>query len=290
VHQWLSPSRFLRHEYVSFEQKRIGQNYCQSFFKLISMKSRFAAILILLMQGCGSGIIFAQGVNATDIVRKADEKFNGEKSSYSVMSMTIIRPAWQRTVEFKSWSLGRDFALTLITAPPKEAGQTFLKRGSEMWSWNPLISRLIKLPPSMMSQGWMGSDYTNDDILRESSVVTDYVHEIDGEEIIGGRLCYKIKMTARENASIVWGKQFRWIDKKDFLMLRAELYDEDGVLVRTETGSDIKIMDGRTIPSRIEMVPAEEPENKTLLEIREIKFNIAVGESYFSQQNMKRVR
>ena len=124
-----------------------------------------------------------------------------------------------------------------------------------MWSWNPSISRLIKLPPSMMSQGWMGSDYTNDDILRESSVVTDYIHEIVGEENIGGHLCYKIMMTAKENASIVWGRQIQWIDKKDFLVLKAELYDEDGFLVRTETGSDIKIMDGRTITSKIELVP-----------------------------------
>jgi len=254
------------------------------------MKRIHVIKLILFLPMINFTGINAQSLSATDIVRKADEKFNGEKSSFSVMSMKVIRPEWQRTIEFKTWTLGRDNALTLITAPAKEAGQTFLKRGSEMWSWNPSINRLIKLPPSMMSQGWMGSDYTNDDILRESSVVNDYIHEIVGEENIGGRLCYKINMTARENASIVWGKQIRWIDKKDFLVLRAELYDEDGYLVRTETGSDIKIMDGRTITSKIELVPEEEPENKTLLEIREIKFNIPVGESYFSQQNMKRVR
>jgi outer membrane lipoprotein-sorting protein len=254
------------------------------------MKRIHVIKLILFLPMINFTGINAQSLSATDIVRKADEKFNGEKSSNSVMSMKVIRPEWQRTIEFKTWTLGRDNALTLITAPAKEAGQTFLKRGSEMWSWNPSINRLIKLPPSMMSQGWMGSDYTNDDILRESSVVNDYIHEIVGEENIGGRLCYKINMTARENASIVWGKQIRWIDKKDFLVLRAELYDEDGYLVRTETGSDIKIMDGRTITSKIELVPEEEPENKTLLEIREIKFNIPVGESYFSQQNMKRVR
>jgi len=254
------------------------------------MKSRIATILFLLIQGVGSNTMLAQAISATDIVRKADEKFNGEKSGYSVMSMTIVRPAWQRTIEFKNWTLGRDYALTLITAPSKEAGQTFLKRATEMWSWNPSISRLIKLPPSMMSQGWMGSDYTNDDILKESSVVTDYIHEIIGEESIGGLLCYKIKMTARENASIVWGKQIRWIDKKDFLVLKVELYDEDGYLVRTETGSDIKIMGGRSITSKIELVPQEEPENRTLLEIREIKFNIPIEESFFSQQNMKRVR
>jgi outer membrane lipoprotein-sorting protein len=254
------------------------------------MKNKVTIILFLMIQGSAMNALFAQDLNATDIVRKADEKFNGEKSSYSLMSMTIIRPEWQRTIEFKNWTLGRDYALTLITAPAKEAGQSFLKRGSEMWSWNPSISRLIKLPPSMMSQGWMGSDYTNDDILRESSVVNDYLHEIVGEENIDGRICYKIKMTAREDASIIWGKQIRWIDKKDFLVLKAELYDEDGYLVRTETGSDIKIMDGRTITSKIELVPEEEPENKTLLEIREIKFNIPVEENYFSQQNMKQVR
>jgi len=142
----------------------------------------------------------------------------------------------------------------------------------------------------MMSQGWMGSDYTNDDILKESSVVNDYIHEMAGEENIDGRVCYKISMTAKENASIVWGKQIRWIDKKEFLVLKAELYDEDGYLVRTETGSDIKVMDGRTVTSKIKLIPEEEPQNLTYIEIREIKFNIPVEESYFSQQNMKRVR
>jgi len=253
------------------------------------MNIRFAISLFLLVMGIGSNSLWAQAIKATEVVRKADEKYNGEKSSYSVMSMTIIRPTWERTIEFKSWSLERDFALTLITTPPKEAGQTFLKRGSEMWSWNPSISRLIKLPPSMMSQGWMGSDYTNDDILKESSVVNDYDHEIVGEESIGGRLCYKIKMTAKSDAAIVWGMQFRWIDKKDYLILKAELYDEDGYLVRTETGSDIKLLDDRIIPSRIEMVPADEPENKTIIVIREVKYNIDIGEQFFSQQNMKRV-
>jgi outer membrane lipoprotein-sorting protein len=254
------------------------------------MNIRLLFLFFLLVRGFGINAPSAQEPSAKEIVRRADDKLNGEKSSYSVMSMKVIRPEWQRTIEFKSWTLGKDFALTLITAPPKEADQTFLKRGNEMWSWNPAINRLIKLPPSMMSQGWMGSDYTNDDILKESSVVTDYVHEIIGEENLGGRLCYKIKMTAKENASIVWGRQIRWIDKKDFLVIKAELYDEDSALVRTETGSDIKIMDGRVIPSKIELVPAEEPQNKTLVEIREMKFNMPVEEGFFSQQNMKRVR
>jgi outer membrane lipoprotein-sorting protein len=159
-----------------------------------------------------------------------------------------------------------------------------------MWNWNPSINRLIKLPPSMMSQGWMGSDYTNDDILKESSVVNDYFHEFTTEETIDGRQCYRIKMVAKDDASVIWGSQVRWIDKKDFLVLRAELFDEDGILVRTETGSDIKTMDGRTIQTRIELVPADEPGNKTILVIKDVKFNIPVQESFFSQQNMKNVR
>lgn len=231
-----------------------------------------------------------QTLTAADVIKKADEKFNGEKSGYSVMSMTIVRPSWQRTIEFKSWTMGREFALTLITAPARDAGQSFLKRGNEMWNWNPSINRLIKLPPSMMSQGWMGSDYTNDDIMRESSVVNDYIHEFDGEETIDGRQCYRIKMTARKEASVIWGHQIRWIDKKEFLFLKSELYDEDGALVRTETASEIKIMDGRNIPTKIELIPAEEPGKKTVIVIKEMKFNTPVNENFFSQQNMRTVR
>jgi outer membrane lipoprotein-sorting protein len=247
---------------------------------------------ILVFSGLSGSILTldAQTLSATEIIRKADEKFNGEKSGTSTMVMTIVRPSWQRTVEFKSWSMGRENSLTLITSPAKDQGQTFLKRGQEMWSWNPAINRLVKLPPSMMSQGWMGSDYTNDDVLKESSVVKDYDHEIVGEEKIVDRECYKINMIAKENAAIVWGHQIRWIDKKEFLVLKAELYDEDGYLVRTEIGSEIKLMDGRTITSRLELLPADEKGNKTIVEIKDMKFNVPIEDSFFSQQNMKRIR
>jgi outer membrane lipoprotein-sorting protein len=253
------------------------------------MKKQISLLFFLLAAGTFTTAT-GQDLSPKEIVRLADEKFNGEKTSTSLMAMTIVRPTWQRTIEFKNWTSGKEYALTLITAPAKEKGQTFLKRQNEMWSWNPTISRLIKLPPSMMSQGWMGSDYTNDDILKESSVVNDYDHEIVGEEEINGRLCYKIKMVAKENAAVIWGHQLRWIDKKDFLFLKSELYDEDGYLVRTENGMDIKNMDGRMIPTRIELVPADEEGQKTIIEIKQIEFNKPINDSFFSQQNMKRVR
>ena len=257
--------------------------------KSILMLIRVPAIALLLLPAMARPAA-SQQLTAKEIVTKADEKFNGEMSGYSVMSMTIVRPTWERTVEFKSWSLEDDYALTLITDPAREKGQTFLKRGSEMWSWNPAINRLIKLPPSMMSQGWMGSDYTNDDILRESSVVDDYNHTMEGEEEIDGRLCHKIKLMAKEDAGVLWGHQVWWVDKKEFIVLKAELFDEDGYLVRTERGTDLKTMDGRFIPSTIELVPAEEEGHKTVLKILEMKFNIKLEESFFSQQNMKTIR
>jgi outer membrane lipoprotein-sorting protein len=245
---------------------------------------------VILLYSVSATPVKGQDLSAAEIVRKANDKFNGEKSGYSEMAMTVIRPTWERTVIFKSWMIGTEYSLTLITGPAREKGQTFLKRGNEMWNWNPTINRLIKLPPSMMSQGWMGSDYTNDDILKESSVVTDYNHEIEGDETINGRLCYKIKMTAKPDADVIWGSQMWWVDKKEFVVLRAELYDEDGYLVRTELGEDLKTFEGRLLPSTFELIPAESPGNKTVLKVLDMKFNIDLKESFFSQQNMKNIR
>jgi outer membrane lipoprotein-sorting protein len=254
------------------------------------MKNRLIIIIFFLVSGCFINPLIAQELSATEIIKKTDEKFKGEQSGYSVMAMTIVRPTWQRTVEFKSWAKENDYSLTLITAPAREKGQTFLKRKNEMWSWNPSINRLIKLPPSMMSQGWMGSDYTNDDILRESSVVDDYTHVIEGEEETDNHLCYKIKLTAKEDADVLWGHQIWWVDKKEFIVLKAELYDEDGYLVRSEKATDLKILDGRLLPTLIELVPADTEGNKTILRIVEMKFNIKLEDSFFSQQNMKNIR
>ncbi len=244
------------------------------------------------------GIIFAamvvtteaQDLTAKEIVKKADAKMRGEKSSYSTMTMTIVRPTWERTVSFKNWTEGTEYSLALITAPAKEKGQAFLKREKEMWSWNPTINRMIKLPPSMLAQGWMGSDFTNDDLLNESSVVVDYNHKKIGEEEVSGRKCYKIELIPLENAAVVWGKIYIWISVNDYLWMKAEYYDEDEYLIKTELAYDIKNMDGRIIPVKYELIPADKPGHKTVLVMDEIKFNIPVSDDFFSQQNMKKIR
>ncbi len=228
--------------------------------------------------------------NATDIIKQADDKMRGEKSGYSEMSMKIVRPTWERTITFKSWSKGIDFSLVYILSPAKEKGQTFLKRNREMWSWNPQISRMIKLPTSMLSQGWMGSDFTNDDLLNQRSIVVDYNHSIVSEEEISGEMCYKILLEPKPEAPVVWGKIYMWISKKHIITLKTEYYDEDDYLVKTEIGYDLKDFSGRYLPATFEIIPADEEDNKTIVTITEMKFNIDIADSFFSQQNMKRVR
>lgn len=230
---------------------------------------------------------FAQDIS--EIIRKADEKFRGE-SSRGQTTIIIERPNWSREISMKTWSLGNDYSLIYITAPAKEKGQVFLKRENEMWNWVPTIERMIKIPPSMMMQSWMGSDFTNDDLVRESSLEKDYNHELLGEETIDGYLCYKIELVPKPDAPVVWGKILMWVSKNDYHWLRAEYYDEDENLVNIEILSDIKKMDDREMPTRLEMIPADKEGQKTILIFDEIEFDVNLDESFFSQQNMKRVR
>jgi outer membrane lipoprotein-sorting protein len=249
----------------------------------------FVVILILSIFITQQPVIAQEDLNAMEIVKKADEKIRG-KTNQSEMEMEIIRPAWKRSLAMKGWANGLDYSMTYITAPAKEKGQVFLKRKTEMWNWMPTIGRMIKIPASMMSQGWMGSDYTNDDILKESSIVQDYNHSLVGKEEVQGFACYKIQMLPKEEAAVIWSKVYKWITTDEFIQIKSEYYDEDDLLVKSEFGYDFKEMDGRLIPSRIEIIPAGEEGKKTVLYIKEIKFNVDLKESFFSQQNMKRVR
>lgn len=142
----------------------------------------------------------------------------------------------------------------------------------------------------MLSQGWMGSDFTNDDLLNESSIVVDYTHKLLGKETVSGKKCHKIELIPNDNAPVVWGKIILWISEDEYLQLKAEYYDEDNYLVKTETGYDIKTMSGRVIPTRFELIPADKNGNRTVLILDMIEFNTPISESFFTQQNMKKVR
>ncbi len=232
---------------------------------------------------------FTHAETAKEIVRKANELVRAN-SSYSELTLSIIKPDWSREIAMKAWSLEPDYSLVLITKPAKEKGTVFLKRKREVWNWIPTVNKAIKIPPSMMLQSWMGSDFNNDDLVRQSSIVEDYEHEIITEEKYDEYDCYKIKLIPKPEAGVVWGKILTWITKKGHIQLRSDYYDEDDFLIKSMIGSNIKKMGGRTFPTHWEMIPHDKTGQKTMMDYKDIKFNIKTNQSFYSQKNMKRVR
>jgi outer membrane lipoprotein-sorting protein len=226
--------------------------------------------------------------DATEIIRKADDLMRG-KSSYAQISMTIEKPEWKRTMTMKAWSLEPDFSLVYVTEPARDKGTVTLKRGNEVWNWLPSVQKVIKIPPSMMLQSWMGSDFTNDDLVRASSIVKDYSHTLLGRERYEGHECYKIELIPKPEAGVVWAKVLVWISTEGYLEYKTEYYDEDGALVKSFLGSKVRTFGDRKLPAHWEMVPHNEPGNKTILDYDELRFDEKISNDFFSLQNMKRV-
>lgn len=232
---------------------------------------------------------FAIGQTAKEIVKKSNDNNLGI-TSQGVSKMTVVRPDWSREVEMKSWSKGMDYYLIYITSPARDRGQVFLKRKMELWNWMPSIGRMIKLPPSMMMQSWMGSDFTNDDLLKQSSLVKDYEHTIISEEKIDNYNTWKIEFIPKPDAPVVWGKITMWITKDHYLQIKVEYFDETLELVNTMIGSKIENVGDRMLPMKMEMMPADKPGNKTIFEYSTIVFDKPINDRFFSQQNMKKVK
>lgn len=249
------------------------------------MKKIILSIVLL----AGIQALHAQDMSAKEIIRRADEKTRG-LSSQGTMTMTVVRPDWTRTISMKTWSKGREYSLVIITAPARDKGQVFLKLKTEMWNWVPSIDKTIKIPPSMMLQSWMGSDFTNDDLVKQSSIVVDYSHKLLGKEKVREMECYKIELTPLPDAAVVWGKVIMWVTTGGFDQWMAEYYDEDNVLVNVSNSYDIKRMGDRLIPTRMEMAPQHKKGQKTVMHIDDIRFDIKIDEGFFSQQNMKKIR
>jgi outer membrane lipoprotein-sorting protein len=226
---------------------------------------------------------------AKEIVTKAESNIHGLTSA-TEMTIQIVRPTWTRSMTLKGWSKGEEYSITIVTAPAKDAGTVFLKRVKEIWNWVPSIERVVKLPPSMMAQSWMGTDLTNDDLVKASSRIDDYTHRIVGDSLIEGRKCWKIEMIPLPQAAVVWSKVYIWIDQKDYLELRLEFYDEDNKLVNILQCSDIRTMGGRIMPCKMEMIPAEKKGQKTVITYNSATFNQPISEDFFTTQNMKKVK
>jgi len=237
-------------------------------------------IILLLFSSC----IFSQ--EAKDIVKKADDKMRGTTMQGEIIIRTV-RPTWSREMQCKVWMKGNNLALILIQSPARDKGIAFLKRKKEVWNWMPALERTIKLPPSMMNQSWMGTDFTNDDLVKESSITDDYDHTLIGDTIIDKKPCYIIRMIPKPETAVVWSKVVVCIDKKDFLELYTEFFDEEGKLTNTMRGSDIRMMDGRLIPTRIEMIPADKKGHKTEIIYLSVQFNRQIDDNFFSIERIK---
>ena len=226
--------------------------------------------------------------SASDIVRKADAKMRGN-TSHVQMTIKITRPAWTREMQVKAWMMQPHYAMILIQSPARDKGIVFLKRNKEVWNWIPTLERIVKLPPSMMSQSWMGTDFTNDDLVKESSVVEDYEHHFAGDTIIDNRPCYKISFIPKPTTAVVWSRLLVCIDKNDLIELYTEFFDEEGKLINTMKADDVKMMDGRLIPTHMVMIPSDKKNQKTEIFYQTILFDKKLNENLFTIENMKRV-
>lgn len=232
---------------------------------------------------------FAQNPDPASIIQKMEAQMRGETAEIT-MKMTVVRPRFTREMKLKSWSKGQDYSLILLQEPVRDRGTAFLKRQKEIWNFVPSVDRMIKLPPSMMSQSWMGSDFSNDDLVRESSTLKDFKHKILRSETYEGLDCWVIEMTPLPSSSVVYSKVVIWVSKTDFYHLRTENYGDKGEKVSTVAMSNLQKMGNRTLPVRMELTPLDKPGHKTIIVYEAAVFNAPITESFFSVQNLKSVR
>jgi hypothetical protein len=221
-----------------------------------------------------------------EIIDRVDRLLRGE-SSHGTATMEIVTEHWSRSLEMELWSLGTDYSLVRILSPAKEAGTATLKAGNDIWNYLPKVDRTIKIPASMMMGSWMGSHFTNDDLVKESRLVDDYDIEIGFEGERGGEDVWEFVLTPKPEAPVVWGRIEYEVRKKDLLPTWARYYDEDGGLVRTLSFSDFRSFDGRVVPTLTDMRPADQPSERTTVRYEGLDFGVEIDESFFSLRNLK---
>lgn len=208
----------------------------------------------------------------------------------AVYEMTVQRPSWTRTLKMKVWDdRARRRVFIRILEPAKEQGTSFLRLGYNLWNYLPSVEKTMKIPPSMMLQAWMGSDFTNDDLVKESSYIDDYDHVIAAKETRDGLTVLKIEMTPHQDAPVVWGKVIYWVREKDDLPVEQHFVDEHGRLIKDLVFSDYKVLDGVLLPARWEMKSVLKEGQKTILNLISLDFDPSppVPESVFTERNLK---
>ncbi len=223
---------------------------------------------------------------ARDLIDRVDRLLRGQ-SSHAVATMEVVTENWERSMSLELWSLGTDYSLIRITAPKKEEGTATLMADDEIWNYLPRVDRTIKIPASMMMGAWMGSHFTNDDLVKESQLIDDYDIEFSYEGARDGVEVWELALTPKAEAAVVWGHIEYQVRKSDTMPTWARYYDEDGTLVRTMTFSDFQTMGGRLVPMAMDMHPEDKPGERTSVRYTELEFDIDIDESFFSLRALR---
>ncbi len=251
------------------------------------LKSSLLAILVLftvypsLGGEVTGGSIQAPEIDARKIIDRIDRLLRGD-SSIGTMEMSVVTSRWRRDMTLALWSEGTDKVLVKVLAPKKEAGTATLKSGSDIWNYLPKIDRTIRIPTSMMMASWMGSHYTNDDLVKESRLVRDYDIKLSFDGVRDGQEIYEFTLTPLPRAPVVWGRIVTEVRQKDLMPLQSKYYAEDGRLKRTLAFSRFREMGGRLVPTVMHMTPEDKPGEYTEIRYTELKFDVPLPPDTFS--------
>lgn len=244
------------------------------------MKNRIFILLVFLF----AFSVFSDE-SAKDLIKKIDELYRSS-GSIGKMEMEITTPNWKRTVDMDMWTKGMNYTFVRILSPRKDRGVSSLKRKNQMWNFFPKINKVIKIPPSMMMGSWMGSDFTNDDLVKESSLIEDYDCSITGT--VENTVIISLK--PKKDTISLWGDIVIYINKKNTLPVKEEFFDERGEKIRVMYFKEIKKFGERLIPSTMELVPLKKEGHRTIVRYKEIKFDADVPDNIFSITNLQKRR
>jgi outer membrane lipoprotein-sorting protein len=228
------------------------------------------------------------GSDAREIVRRAMDHWRG-LTSHTRMTMTIHRPDWERTMTMEGWSKGDDVSLVRVVEPKRDAGNATLLLDNNMWSYSPKINRVVKVPSSMMSQSWMGSDFSNKDVAKSTDILDQYDHRLDGTAERDGHVFYTVSSVPHEDAAVVWGKEVLTI-RDDWVLMEQQYWDQDGELVKVLETLEVEVMDGRPVARVMRMGEVDTPGEWTRLTAENVEFDLELPDELFTLSSLRNPR
>ncbi len=264
-----------------------GHNRITDFLVRPKISGLFCLVMTLILSQNAPLVAQAGALTPREILDKVDDLSRG-KSSRGKMTMSITTAHWSRSLTLEFWNKGKDKSLIRILSPKKEKGMTTLRSGNNIWNYLPKINRIIKLPSSMMGSSWMGSHFSNDDLVKESRMADDYTFEISFQGQKEGRRVVEITCIPHEDAVVVWGRIIVTVDSDEYLPLKILYYDEDLELARTMIFEDVGLLGGRKLPRRMVIIPAARPKESTVVLYEEMQWDIELDDKLFSIRSLKR--